>query len=228
MHGILSDVAALGISVGLIGLYHLYIWIRQRRTPFYTTQAVNHDVRAEWVRWIHDDESRSILAIQTLRNSTMAATFLASTAVLLMMGTLNLMQQADKLSGILVSAGMPDPEGSALWLTKMLFLVADYFIAFFCFAMSVRLYNHVGYQINVPADPRKEYRDVNYVLGQMKNAGRYYTLGMRAYYISVPFVFWIFGAHLMVITSILLVFVLFVNDRAPQQKNRKAGPRKKA
>jgi uncharacterized membrane protein len=221
MLGVITDTTGFLISAGLIALYHLYVLIRLRRMPMYTTQAVNHAVRAKWVKFVKADESRAVLAIQTLRNSTMAATFLASTAVLLMIGTLNLMEQADQLSGILTAAGVPGAGTSNVWVTKVLFLVTVYFVAFFCFAMSVRLYNHVGYQVNVPAEPEEESHDFSYVTRQLKSAGRYYTLGMRAYYFSVPLVFWIFGAHLMVLTSVILVIVLFINDRAPEMRKPK-------
>ena len=46
-------------------------------------------------------------------------------------------------------------------------------------------------------------------------APRYYSSGMRAYYFTVPLLFWLFGPLLMVISSLVLVFVLYRLDRAP-------------
>jgi hypothetical protein len=49
---------------------------RVKRNPAYTVQAVNVMARTAWVERIMKNED-GILAVQTLRNSTMAATFLA-------------------------------------------------------------------------------------------------------------------------------------------------------
>jgi uncharacterized membrane protein len=39
---------------------------------------------------------------------------------------------------------------------------------------------------------------------------------MRAYYFIVPLVFWLFGPHFMIISTIGLLIVLYRIDRAPK------------
>src|SRR4030065_1616235 len=80
------DVLGLGLSVSLLGLYHLYLRIKVARNPAYTVQSVNIIARAAWVENVMREKGMEVLAVQTLRNSTMAATFLASTPVPLLMG----------------------------------------------------------------------------------------------------------------------------------------------
>jgi len=97
------------------------------------------------------NSSKDVLAIQTLRNSTMAATFLASTAVLLILGTLTLSGQGAQFTNTwhgLNVAGTTAPE---LWVIKLLLFVLDFFVAFFSFSISIRIFNHVGYMINIPS-----------------------------------------------------------------------------
>jgi uncharacterized membrane protein len=40
---------------------------------------------------------------------------------------------------------------------------------------------------------------------------------MRAYYFAVPLVFWLFSPLLMVGATIVLLGVLYANDRIPQE-----------
>lgn len=87
----------LGCMLLLAG-YELFRWTKVRRDRFYTVQGVNAAARAAWVHSIMTSQGKDILAVQTLRNAIMGPTFLASTAVLLMLGVLTLTGQGDKLA----------------------------------------------------------------------------------------------------------------------------------
>ncbi|MGE5471971.1 MAG: DUF599 domain-containing protein [Bacteroidota bacterium] len=208
-----GDLIAFCASVVLLVAYHVYLRIRVRRDPTYTVQAIHNLARAAWVESVMSS-GRDILAVQTLRNSTMAATFLASTAVLLIMGVLSLSGQGDKLEStwhVLNLFGATDP---ALWLLKLIILMLDLCWAFFCFTLAVRKFNHVGYLLNLPKDFEHPVINQRYVAGYLNRAGRYYSLGMRAYYLTLPLLFWLFGPHLMLVSSVALVFLLHHLDRA--------------
>lgn len=211
------ELLALAVSLVLIGGYHLYLRIRLARDPNYTVQAVNREARRRWVSHIMGSESRSVLGVQTLRNSTMAATFLASTAVLLIMGTLSLTGQADKLAATWHALNFGGVMHVGLWITKLLALVADFFVAFFAFSMAIRLFNHVGYQLGVPAqeDGRPAALRPEAVALHLNRAGQYYSVGMRAYYFAVPLVFWLFGPYFLIAASVVLILVLFRVDPMP-------------
>src|SRR3989339_1857415 len=84
------DLACLCASVLLVIAYHLFLRRKIRKSPTYTVQAINRIARTAWVETIMHDSKKDLLAVQTLRNSTMAATFLASTSVLLIIGVLTL------------------------------------------------------------------------------------------------------------------------------------------
>jgi uncharacterized membrane protein len=203
------------ISLAIIGGYQLYLHLRLHRDPSYTIQAVNNAAREAWVHNIMGsaDKGRDILAVQTLRNSTMTATFLASTAILLIMGVLNLIQKSD-LDSLLGSLSTEPVEGT-LGEIKLLALLVDFFWAFFCFSQSLRMYNHVGYLINAGVTGRFSTTPA-YVGRLLNRSGRYYSLGMRSYYVSVPLVFWLFGPFYLLMSSIGLVMVLYHIDRSPE------------
>jgi uncharacterized membrane protein len=210
-----ANALAFAISLALIVGYQLYLRYRLRHNPAYTIQAINAQARESWVVSIMTSRDRDVLAVQTLRNSTMAATFLASTAILLIIGVLNLMQKNDSI-GALFSPIRPDQVAMSahIWSFKLLPLLVVFFWAFFCFTLAIRLYNHVGYLINA-AGGGSSGPTPSYVALLLNRSGRYYSLGMRAYYLSVPLVFWLFGPLYLVAASIGLVIVLYYVDRAP-------------
>ncbi|MBX6393248.1 MAG: DUF599 domain-containing protein, partial [Burkholderiales bacterium] len=162
------------------------------------------------------DSKKDVLAVQTLRNSIMGPTFLASTAVLLILGTLTLTSQADNLASgwhLLNLAGVRHSEFFAVKLALLLF---DFFVAFFAFAMAIRMFIHVGYMINVPEPLQHPEISPRYVAFHLNRAGRYHTVGMRAYYYSVPLLFWLFGPYAMLAATAAMVLLMYRMDRAPK------------
>ena len=211
-----NDLLSLLASVLLVIAYHLFLRRKVRKDPTYTVQAINKIARTAWVETIMHDGKKDVLAIQTLRNSTMAATFLASTSVLLIIGVLTLSEQGGKLEATWHTLNMLGSKHPELWMTKLIFLLLDLFVAFFAFSMSIRVFNHVGYMINVPLGLNHKMITPAHVATHLNRAGRFYSIGMRAYYFLVPLVFWLFGPHFMLVSTIGLLLVLYRIDRAPK------------
>jgi len=111
------------------------------------------------------------------------------------------------------TVGVKHPE---LWLIKMLSLLMDLFVAFISFSMSIRIFNHVGYMINFPLELKHKMISPVHVATHLNRAGNFYSIGMRAYYFTVPLVFWLFGSHFMLVSTIGLLITLYRNDRAPE------------
>lgn len=210
------DLTSFVLSVLILTSYYLFINYKIKKNPAYTVQAVNIIARTAWVETIMKESGREVLAVQTLRNSTMAATFLASTAVLLIIGVLTLSGQGDKMEGTWHALNVVGTINSDLWLTKLLLILLDLFVAFFSFSMAIRVFNHVGYMINVPLARNFKMICPAHVAVHLNRAGSFYSLGMRAYYTVVPLVFWLFGPHFMLASTVVLVIVLYHLDRAPK------------
>jgi uncharacterized membrane protein len=211
----LSDLIGLVLSAGLVVGYLAYLrWRTTRHDPLYTVQAVNAEARRLWVESVMR-ERRDLLAVQTLRNSTMAATFLASTSVLLVIGALSLSGRGNELEHALHSLNVIGAIDPSLWQAKVLVLVVDLCVGFFSFALAVRRFHHAGYLINVPVEPPHPTITPRYVTEYLNGAARHYSTGMRAYYFTVPLLFWLFGPHLMVPATVVMVLVLYRLDRAP-------------
>ena len=84
------DIMAFMLSCLMILIYYLYLGRRTRRDPDSSVYSLNYSIRERWVKMIMNSDKMDILAVQTLRNSVMAANFMASTAILLIIGTLNI------------------------------------------------------------------------------------------------------------------------------------------
>ena len=210
-----KDLISLLFCVILLVVYHVYLAYKIKKQPTYSIQAVNRIARTAWVETVML-EQRDMLAVQTLRNSTMAATFLASTAVLLIIGVLTLSGQGANLKNTWHTLNVTEFTNSQIWSSKLLLLLSDLFVAFFCFSMAIRIFNHVGFMINVPLNLNHKVISPLHVALHLNRAGKFYSIGMRAYYFCVPMVFWLFGSALLIISTVFLIFILYFLDRAPK------------
>jgi len=224
--GLYVEVFAYLFGFALIAAYYAFIRARLNKDRAYTIQSVNRDARAAWVDNIMSDGNKAILAVQTLRNSTMAATFLASTAILLMMGVLNLMRGSSEGNGVLKALQEGAITGGHLEEIKLVLLLVALCTAFFCFTMAVRVYNHVGFLINSSSAKLQFSPTSAYVSRLLNRGGSFFSYGMRAYYVSVPLVFGLFSPYYLAIASIVLVFTLYHLDRAPEVQTNDSDIRK--
>lgn len=211
-----TDLLSFVFSAVALLAYQLYLNWRTRRDPASSAQDVMLLARAAWVESVMR-ERRDILAVQTLRNSTMAASFMASTAVLLIIGVLTLSAQGDQLTGTWHSLNFLGHFSAEMWLFKLLVMLFDLLSAFFAFSMSVRMFHHIGYLINVPLAPPLGASHTHHVVAQLNRAGTYYRIGTRGYYFTVPLLFWLFGPLFLLGATALLIFFLYHLDRAPRR-----------
>ncbi len=209
----LTDLLAAAASVAIVVAYHIFLRLRVRHDPDYTIQAVLTQGRTAWVeRMMH--ESAGLLAVQTLRNAIMAATFFASTAVALIVGTITLSMQSDRISGAWQALGPIGAIDEHLWPLKLLLLLIDMLCAFVCFSQSIRLMSHVGVMISVPIATVSP----AFVAALLIQAGRYHARGMRCYYFAAPLLFWLFGPLLLVASTVALVGALYYVDKSPARR----------
>ena len=86
----LCDALAFSSSCLLILIYYWRLHKKNRTAPLSSVHNVNAQNREQWVLMIMQTGKQDILAIQTLRNSLMAASFMATTVMLLISAILNL------------------------------------------------------------------------------------------------------------------------------------------
>ncbi len=210
-----ADLATFALCALMVAIYQSRLTRRIRNNPDITVQGMNAAAREAWVRRVTEDRSLHTMAVQTFRNSTMAASLMASTAVLLIFGIINLSTSADKVSifarGI-STWGSHEPE---MWVFKLMVLIVDFFVAFFAFALAIRGYHHAGFLLNVPLDAKHGGVSVQKITNMLRRTAGYYSIGMRTYYLAVPLLLWLFGPVWMLIATVALLVVLNHLDHLP-------------
>jgi uncharacterized membrane protein len=204
----LHEFGAVALSLAVLGAYHLFVRFRMRSDPDFRIQGVLNRAREAWVeRMIRED--LGILAVQTLRNSIMAATFFATTAVALVVGTITLSMQSGALRRMSESLAESDERW---WFLKVVILLVDMLGAFFFFAQAIRYLMHVSLMIAAPSEAASP----TMVSKLLIQAGRFHTRGMRCYYYAGPVLLWLFGPAYLVLATCALVVALYFLDRTPE------------
>lgn len=205
-----SEVFLVIVSLLILSGYHLWLFFQVRREPLSTSIGFNNHVRETWIKYIQDD-SRDILVVQTLRNWTMAATFLGSTSIILSLGILSFALTTDGLSDIAHEFNFLGSQNHRVLLIKTLLLTAVYIFVFLTFILAVRFYNHAAFLINIPKNYHLSINSES-ALTALNQGALYYYLGMRGYYVSIPLVFWLMGPVWMFFSAIIVTFLVYKLD----------------
>lgn len=211
-----ADAAAFAVSAMLIGGYYAFLWWRSRHDSHYTIHGVNATARTLWVHDVMANRGKDVMAVQTLRNYVMAASFMASTSVLLILGTLTLSGQADSLGQTWHAVNIGGSGAPQAWIVKVMCLLTDFIVAFFAFAMTIRLLNHVVFMINVPDAADHPGLAPSLVARRLARAGHFYSVGTRAFFVAAPLVFWLFGPLYLLVSTVVLVVALHQLERSPR------------
>lgn len=200
-------------SLSLLASYHVYLVWMVKHHPLKTDLGINACVRRAWVRHMMTRRPGDVLAVQTLRNSLMSASFLASTAILLVAGLLSFIlttrNSLENFNHVLdmLSSGHPH-----VVLSRILLLVVTFFFAFFNFALTVRYYNHVGFMLNAANDADGHALPEEFMIASLQRGAFHFTLGTRAFLMILPFGLWLLGPIWLCLGSILLVMIFWRVD----------------
>src|SRR3569832_434100 len=185
-----TDIVALVISVLSVVAYYLFLSMKVREYPTYTLHGVHELARRLWVANIMRNPAQGIMGVQTLRNWIMGSTLMASTAAILIIGTLTLSGQAESITRSWHVLSMTSSHAAELWIVKVMALLITINVAFFAFAMSVRLANHVMFIINVPEFEAHHKQTPKTKTHHQQQTSTMFSIGMRAFLFAIPLVFW--------------------------------------
>jgi len=169
--------------------------------------------------WImaHTDEKSNLVVVQTLRNTIMSASFLASTAIILIMGVFNLLsfisghQQSRVVVGIFKSV---DP---VVEMWRVFLIVITLIYTFINFTWYIRDMNYIGFILNIPK------KDLDFIEGRdstemisnrFLKAGLRFSMGMRGYYFLMPLFLWLIHPVFMIGALLMVVVILLNRDLA--------------
>ena len=210
----MTDFVAFALSAAIVSAYYIFLRFKVRKDPTYTIHGVNALARVLWVENIMSDPAKGIVGVQTLRNFIMGSSLMASTAALLIMGTLTLSGQEEHIAQSWHVLSQNGNFSAELWIIKVMLLLVVFIVAFFAFVMSVRLTNHVVFMLYIPEHNAHHNLSPKAVGWRMQRAGSMFAIGMRAFFFAVPLVFWLFGPYFLLASSIGLVITLYRLDRS--------------
>lgn len=191
--------------------YHFWLWQRVRTQPLTTIIGTNANGRRMWVSSImKDNEKKNILAVQTLRNTIMGSTLMATTSILLCSGLAAVISSTYSVKKPLNDT-IYGAHGEFMVALKYVTLLLILLFSFICHSLSIRFINQVNFLINCPPD---QYGTVtpDYVSQLLEKGFTLNTVGNRLFYAALPLLLWIFGPVLVFLCYISMVPVLYNLD----------------
>ncbi|KAL5071315.1 hypothetical protein RYX36_022202 [Vicia faba] len=195
------------ISIG----YHLWLWHKVRTQPHTTIVGINASGRRNWVNaMLKDNEKKNILAVQSLRNTIMGATLMATTSILLCSGLAAVISSTYSVKKPLNDA-IYGAHGEFMVALKYVTLLTIFLFSFFCHSLAIRFINQVNILINTPQDPMSLVTP-EYIFEILEKGFILNAVGNRLFYAGLPMLLWIFGPVLVFLCSLTMVPVLYNLD----------------
>lgn len=208
-----SEFITSTAAIVLFGIYHIYLTLLVRRCPMKTALGTTQKIRQVWAKTILEKQ-KDVAAVQTIRNHIMAASFLASTAILISLGVLGLTTNPDLFSGASSAIRLLSGQNEFFVLIKFIILALDLFMAFFNFTLTIRYYNHASYVISISGSDYPEFNH-EFLALIMNRGSLHYFIGMRGLYLTIPLFLWVFGGQWFLFGVIVLVLAIcFLDQKA--------------
>lgn len=173
---------SVGLTVAVLAAYEALLVLLPRRRPHRFAASRHAGLRELWFRRVSVQPGAELLAVQTLRNSLMSATLLASTAALALMGTVTLAAPS-----LHASVSAPATGLSPRLVLELLLLVL-LFASLVSTLMAVRLYNHAGFIGGMPVGSPERLSWTEAGVRYTRRAGLLYGVGLRQLVLVVPVV----------------------------------------
>lgn len=200
-----SEWAALALALGVWSCRGLRVRWLARHRPQALAAAVNAALRERWVLSLAMQPGSELLAVQTLRNSLMSATVVASTSALLLTG----------LAGMLAGLG-----ADVLWTGPgqvrplvLLMLALTLFAAFAASALATRLLHHVGYMLASPVGSALRAEVLPEAARALGQAGRHYGTGLRCLLVAPALALGLLWPLALPAAAVVTVVALIAFDR---------------
>ncbi|KAG5541125.1 hypothetical protein RHGRI_021113 [Rhododendron griersonianum] len=208
------DVILVPLGFAVMLGYHVWLWHMVRTQPLTTIIGTNATGRKLWVSAImKDNDKKNILAVQTLRNTIMGSTLMATTSILLSSGLAAVISSTYSVKKPINDA-VYGAHGEFMVALKYVTLLLIFLFSFICHSLSIRFVNQVNFLINCPQGlpTCNDMITPEYISDLLEKSFTLNTVGNRFFYSALPFVLWIFGPVLVFLCSLTLVPVLYNLD----------------
>ena len=218
----LLDLLDLFVFLAGSALYKIFLIqiLKDEQKKYYIHQL--QSLRRAWIK-IYGMGREPILVVQTLRNKIMISSFMASTALILIVGGFNIVFGMDigKIKpGSLFFFNLQDPD---LEIVKVLLIIIVLLYSFFHFLWHTRELHNMSMVLNVPEEQLQKItplQPLDYLENMYINSGIHFTLGIRGYYFLIPLLLWMFHPAMMLLSFFGIMLFLVRRDLglAPYQQ----------
>ncbi|XP_010927193.1 uncharacterized protein [Elaeis guineensis] len=221
------DAVLVPLSLLLPILYHGWLWHKVRFQPHGTTIGINSSGRRLWVLAImKDNDKKSVLAVQTMRNAIMGSTLMATTSILLCSGLAAVISSTYSIKKPLNDTVF-GAHGEFMLSLKYVTLLLIFLFSFICYSLSIRFINQVNFLINTPctasADASLHLVTPDYICDLLEKSFALNTVGNRLFYAALPLLLWIFGPVLVFLCSVTMLPILYHLDIVSGENKRGFG-----
>ncbi|GMG99174.1 hypothetical protein Nepgr_001014 [Nepenthes gracilis] len=206
------DLMLVPAGVLIVTAYHVWLWRKVQRQPLVTIIGINSSARRCWVASImRDNDKKNILAVQTLRNTIMGSTLMATTSILLSSGMAAVLSSTYSIKKP-VNDAVYGAHGEFMMALKYVTLLLIFMFSFLCHSLSIRFINQVNFLINTPPHDHQLCITPDYVSELLEKGVILNTAGNRLFYMALPLLLWIFGPVLVFLCAVAVVPVLYNLD----------------
>jgi len=181
----------------------------------WSSNSLTHKINRYREDWMMEMINRDMRMVDTtiLGNLMTGIAFFASTAMLILGGTVALLGDATQAYEAIKNLPFAADSTPALWEIKILFLALIFIYAFFKFAWAFRLTNYcnimVGSAPTRDADRIKAQSHAKRTAQISCRAGHHFNRGLRAYFFGTVALGWLFHPLLMAGGATVVVIVLY-------------------
>ena len=204
----LREWSAFGISVLVVVVYQLWVNRVGRKRPERVARTVHGQIRSDWAVALAAHPGSEVLAVQTLRNSLMSSTIVASTAALASLGTVS-------LAGPRLALAELNSDNFSVRSASVLLLLMVLFASFVAAAIAMRYFSHAGYMMGFPVGSPERATVTPIAAAYVRRAGHHYSWSLRLFFFVAPPVVGLLSPIFMPFAAIALVVALRRFDTPP-------------
>ncbi|KAF8022545.1 hypothetical protein BT93_F0151 [Corymbia citriodora subsp. variegata] len=205
------DYVLVPLGLLMLVVYHAWLLVTIVRNPRRTVIGLNAESRHQWVHSLMTDPLKNgVLTVQTIRNNIMASTLLATTAITLS-SLIGVFVSSSSSSTAAASQLVYGNQTAIMSSIKYFAIIVCFLVAFLCNVQSIRYYAHVSFLATLPTSTGKK-DSIEYAARNLNRGSFFWSLGLRAFYVSFPLFLWIFGPIPMFVCCFMMSFVLYFLD----------------
>lgn len=196
-------------------------YMRYARARNYRSNAASpslasemHRYRYQWMEKVLTREMR-VADAAMIANLEKSVAFFASTTMLVMAGLITILGSTQKAIDLISALPFAVTMHRAEWEMKVIVLILLFTYAFFKFTWSLRQYGFVTIMIGGAPLPTEDCNTlekqawISKMASMASMAANNFNVGLRTYYFSISMLTWFIHPVLFMLSSSLVVFILF-------------------